>query len=59
MGIKQHKKNEFYYKKLRNGMFAVYDGYDHSVASVEFSEKEANRLCDELNEIRNTRLNLK
>jgi len=57
--IKKHSKNEFYVKAVRGGYFGVYDGYDQSLASLEDSKEDADKLCKELNELRNKRLNLK
>lgn len=57
--IKQHKVNEFYVKAFRGGYYGVYDGYDKSLESIEMSKVAADRLAQELNEIRNKRFNLK
>lgn len=57
--LKQHKANEFYVKAIRGGYYGVYDGYDKSLDSIEMSKVAADRLAQELNEIRNKRLNLK
>ena len=56
--IKQHSKNEFYVKAVRGGYFGVFDGYDHSLASLETSSETAEKQCKELNESRNKRFNL-
>lgn len=56
---KQHKANEFYVKAIRGGYFGVYDGYDKSLESLEMSKEAADKLAQELNEIRNKRFNLK
>lgn len=57
--VKQHSKNEFYVKAVRGGYFGVFDGYDHSLASLEISSETAEKQCKELNESRNKRFNLK
>ena len=57
--IKQHSKNEFYVKAVRGGYLGVFDGYDHSLASLETSSEKADKVCKEQNELRNKRLNLK
>lgn len=57
MIYKPHTKNEFYVKPIRGGFYAVYDGYDKSVASIEISAKNANKTCQELNRCRNLRYN--
>lgn len=54
--IKNHKQNEFYVKKQK-GYYLVIDGYDKSVESIELTEESANRLAEELNELRAKRLN--
>ena len=36
--IKRHTNNEFYIKPLYNGYYAVIDGYDKSMASLECSK---------------------
>lgn len=56
--IKQHTKNEFYIKPIRGGYWGVYDGYDKSLASLEITKEAAERLAEELNAVRNTRLGL-
>lgn len=55
--MKSHKANEFYVKKSR-GYYLVIDGYDKSMASLETTEKAANNLAKELNEMRAKRLNI-
>lgn len=57
--IKQHTKNEFYVKAVRGGYFGVFDGYDHSLASLETSSENADKVCKEQNELRNKRLDIK
>lgn len=57
--IKQHSKNEFYVKAVRGGYFGVFDSYDYSLASLETSRENADKVCKEHNELRNKRLNLK
>lgn len=57
--IKQHTKNEFYVKAVRGGYFGVFDGYDHSLASLETSSENADKVCNEQNELRNKRLDIK
>lgn len=57
--LKQHKANEFYVKAIRGCYYGVYDGYDKSLESIEMSKVEADRLAQELNEVRNKRLNIK
>ena len=53
--IKKHSKNEFYVKPVRGGYFGVFDGYDKSLASLETSSESAEKVCGELNELRNKR----
>ncbi|WAX07425.1 hypothetical protein BF702P1_00050 [Bacteroides phage BF702P1] len=55
--MKKHKLNEFYVKKCR-GYYLVMDSYDKSLASMEVTEEEANKVAEQLNHIRNERLNL-
>ena len=57
--IKQHSKNEFYVRAVRGGYFGVFDGYDHSLASLETSSENADKVCNEQNELRNKRLDIK
>lgn len=52
---KQHSKNEFYVKSIRGGYYGVYDGYDKSLASLEITKENADKVCEELNNIRNKR----
>lgn len=54
--LKNHSKNEFYIKPLRKGYFAVIDGYDKSMASLEISEEAAINRMNELNQLRNGRV---
>lgn len=54
--IKSHSMNEFYVKAVRGGYFGVFDGYDHSLASLETSSKNADKVCREMNQLRNKRL---
>lgn len=54
--IKQHSKNEFYVKAVPGGYFGVFDGYDKSLASLETSSESAEKVCRELNELRNKRV---
>lgn len=56
--LKSHSKNEFYIKPLGKGYYAVINGYDKSMESLEVSEAAAIKKANELNEIRNKRLNL-
>lgn len=56
--LKNHSKNEFYVKPLGKGYYAVINGYDKSTESLEISEAAAIKTANELNEIRNKRLNL-
>ena len=55
--LKSHKANEFYVKKCR-GYYLVMDNYDKSLASMEVTEEEAKNVAEQLNKIRNERLNL-
>ena len=55
--IKEHKVNEFYVKRIRGGYYAVIDGYDKSLESLEISESAAVKVAAELNEMRNKRVN--
>lgn len=55
--IKAHSKNEFYVKKIRGGYYAVINGYDKSMESLEWDIERANKLAAELNESRNKRIN--
>ena len=55
--LKSHGKNEFYVKSIRKGYYAVINGYDKSMESLEVSEA-AIAKAEELNDIRNKRLNL-
>ena len=55
--MKKHKLNEFYVKKQR-GYYLVMDSYDKSLASMEVTEEEAKKVAEQLNKIRNERLNL-
>ena len=55
--LKQHHLDEFYYKRVRGGCYAVYDGYDRSMASLEDTEVNAIVKCAELNGMRNKRSN--
>lgn len=55
--LKGHKANEFYVKKCR-GYYLVMDSYDKSLASMEVTEEEVNKVAEQLNNIRNERLNL-
>lgn len=57
--IKRHSKDEFYVKAVRGGYFGVFDGYDNSLASLETSNEEAEKVCKKQNELRNKRFNLK
>lgn len=54
--LKSHKANEFYVKKCR-GYYLVMDSYDKSLASMEVTEEEAKNVAEQLNSIRNERLN--
>lgn len=51
--LKNHIKNEFYFKPLKKGYFAVMDGYDKSMVSLEISEEDAINKMNELNQLRN------
>lgn len=55
--MKNHKANEFYFKKVR-GYYMVIDGYDMSMASLEVTEEAANKRAAELNAMRNKRFNI-
>lgn len=55
--LKSHKANEFYVKKCRC-YYLVMDNYDKSLASMEVTEEEAKKVAEQLNKIRNERLNL-
>ena len=55
--LKSHNANEFYVKKCR-GYYLVMDSYDKSLAYMEVTEEEANKVAEQLNHIRNERLNL-
>lgn len=55
--LKNHSRNEFYIKPLKKGYYAVIDGYDKSMASLEISEEAALAKAEELNGMRNNRLN--
>ena len=57
--MKKHTKNEFYVKVVRGGYFGVFDGYDHSLVSLETSSETADKQKEKLNELRNERLNFK
>ena len=54
--LKNHRENEFYVKPLRKGYYAVIDGYDKSMASLEISEEAAINKMNELNDLRNGRI---
>lgn len=56
--MKKHSKNEFYVKAVRGGYFAIINGYDMSLESLETSRERADNECHRLNELRNARLNL-
>lgn len=56
--LKSHSKNEFYVMPIRKGYYAVINGYDKSMESLEVSEAAAIAKAEELNDIRNKRLNL-
>lgn len=56
--LKSHSKNEFYVNPIRKGYYAVINGYDKSMESLEVSEAAAIAKAEELNDIRNKRLNL-
>lgn len=55
--LKEHKANEFYVKRIRGGYFMVMDGYDNSMASLEITKDDAERVAAELNEMRDRRMN--
>lgn len=55
--LKNHSKNEFYIKPLKKKRYyAVMDGYDKSMASLEISEEAAINKMNELNQLRNGRI---
>lgn len=54
--MKAHRKNEFYAKRVRGGCYAVIDGYDMSMESLEVSEEAAIALIHKLNQLRNERI---
>lgn len=54
--MKAHRKNEFYAKRVRGGYYAVTDGYDMSMESLEVSEEAAIALIHKLNQLRNERI---
>lgn len=54
--MKAHRKNEFYAKRVRGGYYAVIDGYDMSMESLEVSEEAAIALIHKLNQLRNERI---
>ncbi len=59
--IKKHQKDEFIIKTIkRRGVtyWLVIDTYDQSQASLELSEESAVRMANELNKMRNNRVNL-
>lgn len=56
--LKGHSKNEFYVKPIRKGYYAVINGYDKSMESLEVSEDAAIAKAEELNGMRNNRLKL-
>lgn len=56
--LKSHSKNEFYVRPIRKGYYAVINGYDKSMESLEVSEAAAIAKAEALNDIRNKRLNL-
>ena len=56
--LKSHSKNEFYVKPIRKGYYAVINGYDKSMESLEVSEDAAIAKAEELNGMRNNRLKL-
>lgn len=56
--LRSHSKNGFYVKPIRKGYYAVINGYDKSTESLEVSEAAAIAKAEELNDIRNKRLNL-
>ncbi len=53
--MKARRKNEFYAKRVRGGYYAVTDGYDMSMESLEVSEEAAAALIRKLNQLRNER----
>lgn len=55
--MKEHKANEFYVKPIRGGYFAVINGYDHSMESLETTKEAAENICKKYNERRNAMLN--
>lgn len=55
--FKEHKANEFYVKPVRGGYFAVINGYDHSIESLEPIKEAAENICKKYNERRNAMLN--
>lgn len=55
--LKEHKANEFYVKQVRGGYFAVINGYDHSIESLETIKEAAENICKKYNERRNAMLN--
>ena len=55
--LKEHKANEFYVKPIRGGYFAVINGYDHSIESLETTKEAAENICKKYNERRNAMLN--
>lgn len=59
--IKKHQKDEFIIKTIkRRGVtyWLVIDTYDQSQASLELSEESAVRMANELNKMRNNRVDL-
>lgn len=56
--LKSHSKNEFYVKPIRKGYYAVINGYDKSMESLEVSEDAAIAKAEGLNGMRNNRLKL-
>ena len=46
--MKAHRKNEFYAKRVRGGYYAVIDGYDMSMESLEVSEEPLSLLFTSL-----------
>lgn len=54
--LKNHSKNEFYVKPIRKGYYAVINGYDKSMESLEISEAAAIAKAEELTEMRNNGL---
>lgn len=55
-GIKKHKANEFYIRKVR-GWYLIIDGYDESCDDLQKDKAEAERVAVQLNELRNKRFN--